>query len=62
MVCDGTLYHGRIAPPTMAMVSTPDPLPVSGPSSATPRLKMVGNMIELKSPTARWSTSPYARL
>src|ERR1700704_5738940 len=44
---------GSTAPPTIAMFSSPDPLPVRGPSSATPRLKIVGNMIELKNPTAR---------
>src|SRR5260370_36685424 len=42
-----------MAPPTMAIFVTPDPFPVRGPSSATPRLKMVGNMIELNKPTAR---------
>src|SRR6266571_604538 len=51
---------GRMAPPTMAIFRMPDPLPVSGPSSATPRLKMVGNMIELNSPTARMlHIAPY---
>src|SRR6185436_18870638 len=43
---------GIIAPPTIAIFIRPDPLPVSGPSSATPRVKMLGNMMELKSPTA----------
>ena len=42
---------GMIAPPTIAMIMTPEPSPVSGPSSATPRVKMLGNMIELKKPT-----------
>jgi hypothetical protein len=42
-----------MAPPTIAIFRRPDPFPVSGPSSATPRLKIVGNMIELKNPTAR---------
>ena len=38
---------------TIAIFSTPDPIPVIGPSSATPRLKMVGNMIELNKPMQR---------
>ena len=33
------------------MIMTPEPSPVSGPSSATPNVKMLGNMIELKNPT-----------
>src|SRR5580692_6353024 len=37
----------------MAIFRMPDPLPLKGPSSASPKLKMVGNMIELKNPTAR---------
>src|SRR5277367_1310127 len=37
----------------MAIFRRPDPLPLKGPSSASPKLKMVGNMIELKNPTAR---------
>ena len=37
----------------MAMIITPEPSPVSGPSSATPRVKMLGNMMELKNPTSR---------
>ncbi len=36
----------------MAIFRRPDPFPVKGPSSATPKLKMVGNMMELKRPTA----------
>jgi hypothetical protein len=44
---------GTTAPPTIAIFISPDPLPVSGPSSASPKLKMVGNMIELNNPTAR---------
>src|SRR5215472_15891823 len=45
--------NGTIAPPTIAIFRMPDALPVKGPSSATPRLKIVGNMMELKNPTAR---------
>ena len=33
------------------MISTPDPSPVRGPSSAMPIVKMQGNMIELNNPT-----------
>ena len=36
-----------------AMFKMPEPFPVNGPSSATPRLKIVGNIMELKKPTAR---------
>ena len=35
----------------MAMIMIPEPSPVSGPSSATPSVKMLGNMMELKKPT-----------
>ena len=50
-VCDCALRQGIIAPPTIAIIMTPEPSPVSGPSSATPSVKMLGNMIELKKPT-----------
>jgi len=33
---------GIIAPPTIAMIMIPDPSPVSGPSSAMPRVKNWG--------------------
>src|SRR5580692_2882689 len=42
---------GISAPPTIAIIITPEPSPVRGPSSATPRVKILGNMIELKNPT-----------
>lgn len=42
---------GMIAPPTMAATSNPDPLPVKGPSPAIPRVKILGNITELNSPT-----------
>src|ERR1700738_4307719 len=42
-----------IAPPTMEATSKPDPLPVSGPKPCKPRVKMLGNMIELNRPIAR---------
>jgi len=42
-----------MAPPTIAILRIPEALPVSGPSSATPKLKIVGNMMELNNPTAR---------
>jgi len=53
-VRDGTLHDEQDGTAhTMAIFRMPDPVRVSGPSSATPKLKIVGNMIELKNPTAR---------
>ena len=46
---------GIIAPPATAILTailrTPEAFPVSGPSSETAKVKMLGNMIELNSPT-----------
>ena len=42
--------HGIIAPPTIAVMISPDPLLVIGPSPAMPSVKMLGNMMELKKP------------
>src|ERR1700761_6971812 len=41
---------GITAPPTTAVMMSPDPLLVSGPSPAMPSAKMFGNMMELKKP------------
>src|SRR5580698_8553242 len=41
---------GIIAPPTIAVMISPDPLLVIGPSPAMPSVKMLGNMMELKKP------------
>src|SRR5438445_11135978 len=35
----------------MDITNMPEPLPVSGPRPAIPRVKMLGNITELKSPT-----------
>ncbi len=46
------MTSGITAPPTMAMMSNPEPSPVKGPSSpAMPSVKMLGNITELNSPT-----------
>ncbi len=41
---------GTIAPPTTAVMMSPDPLLVIGPSPVMPSAKMLGNMMELKKP------------
>src|SRR5205823_7400384 len=50
---------GTSAPPAIAITSRPEPWLVSGPSSCTDMLKMVGNMIELNRPTS--STAHIAK-
>ena len=44
---------GRTAPPTIAMQSRPDVAATGAVERSSVSVKMVGNMIELKSPTAR---------
>ena len=45
--------HGIMAPPTIAVLSSPEASPVNGPNPSMPNVKMVGNMMELKKPIAR---------
>src|SRR5580692_11787473 len=42
--------NGIAAPPTTAVMISPDPLLVIGPNPAMPSVKMFGNMMELKKP------------
>jgi hypothetical protein len=42
-----------IAPPTIAATKTPEPASVSGPRPSIDKVKILGNITELKNPIAR---------
>ena len=44
---------GMMAPPTIAATRTPEPASVSGPRPSIDKVKMLGNITELKNPIAR---------
>ena len=53
--------NGINAPPTIPWQTSPDPLLVMAPKPFTARVKIVGNIMELKKPTAKidhMATSP----
>src|SRR5450631_1248964 len=53
--------YGTTAPPTHALMISPDPLLVIGPRPAMPSVKIFGNMMEFRNPhntSVQMATSP----